>query len=280
MYKWVDEHGVTHYGQIIPPEYRDQGAEEMNRRGMTVRRIEPASTPEERRALEEKLEREREEQKRLAEQRRRDRALMNTYGSAEEIDAARDRNLAMPIQALRNLEPRMKKAQVRLANLEAKRDELTKAGKTPSDYLLEDIEAEKREVEAMRADMDRHVGSDRDHSHALRGGPQTLHRADRGGCAPLGRVQHCREPRSCREAAASANPAGLTGQLAAENLADLGRVGLALGGLHRLTDQEVEGLFLARAILGHLRRIGGEDCVDQLVQLSGIRDLLQSPRAR
>ncbi len=156
MYKWVDEHGVTHYGQIIPPEYRDQGAEEMNRRGLTVRRIEPASTPEERRALEEKLEREREEQKRIAEQRRRDRALMNTYGSANEIDAARDRNLAMPIQALHNLEPRMKKAQTRLANLEAKRDELIKAGKTPSDYLLEDIEGEKREVEGIRADMDRH----------------------------------------------------------------------------------------------------------------------------
>ena len=64
---------------------------------MTVRQIDPASTPEERRALEEKLEREREEQKRLAEQRRRDRALVNTYGSAEEIDAARDRNLALPV---------------------------------------------------------------------------------------------------------------------------------------------------------------------------------------
>ena len=155
MYKWVDEHGVTHYGQIIPPEYRDQGAEEMNRRGMTVRRIEPASTPEERRVLEEKLERERDEQKRVAEQRRRDRALMNTYGSANEIDAARDRNLAMPIQALHNLEPRMKKAQARLANLEAKRDELIKAGKTPPDYLLEDIEGEWRVVQGIRADMDR-----------------------------------------------------------------------------------------------------------------------------
>lgn len=157
MYKWVDENGVTQYGQTIPPEYRDQAAQELNRRGMTVRRIEPAGTPEERRALEEKLEREREEQKRLADQRRRDRALVNTYGSADEIDAARDRNLAVPIQALRNLEPRMKKAQARLASLEAKRDELTEAGKTVSEYLLEDIEGEKREVQALRADMDRHA---------------------------------------------------------------------------------------------------------------------------
>jgi hypothetical protein len=157
MYKWVDENGVTHYGQTIPPEYRDKAAEELNRRGMTVRRIEPAGTPEERRALEEKLAREREEQKRLAEQRRRDRALVNTYASADEIDAARDRNLALPIQALRNLEPRIKKAQMRLANLEAKRDELTEADKPVSEYLLEDIEAQKREVQALRDDMDRHA---------------------------------------------------------------------------------------------------------------------------
>jgi hypothetical protein len=155
MYKWVDENGVTHYGQTIPTEYRDQAAEEMDRRGMTVRRIDPASTPEERRALEEKMQREREEQKRLAEQRRQDRALVNTYASAGEIDAARDRNLALPVQALRNLEPQLKKAQARLARLEAQRDELTKAGKPVSGYLLDDIEGEKREVQGLRGDMDR-----------------------------------------------------------------------------------------------------------------------------
>jgi hypothetical protein len=157
MYKWVDEQGVTHYGQSIPPEYQDQAAAELNRSGMTVRKIDAASTPEERRALEEKLEREREEKKRLAEQARKDRALVNTYGSANEIDAARDRNLALPTQALRTLEPRLKKAQARVAKLEAQRDEQTTAGKPVSQYLLEDIEAEKREVQSIRSDMDRHA---------------------------------------------------------------------------------------------------------------------------
>jgi uncharacterized protein DUF4124 len=155
MYKWVDENGVTHYGQTIPPEYRDGGAEQLNRSGMTVRRIEPASTPEERRALEEKLEREREEKKRVAEQARRDKALVNTYGSAEEIDAARDRNLALPVQTLKTLDPRLKKAQARLAKLETLRDEHLKNGKDVSPYLLEDVEAEKREVQSIRGDMDR-----------------------------------------------------------------------------------------------------------------------------
>jgi hypothetical protein len=155
IYKWVDENGVTHYGQSIPPEYRDGAAEEMNRGGVTVRRIAPARTPEERQAQEEKAQRELEEQKRLAEQRRRDRALINTYGSAEEIDAARDRNLAMPVQVLRSLEPRMKKAQARLARLQAQCDELTNAGKAVPDYLQEDMDAQRLEVQGLRADMDR-----------------------------------------------------------------------------------------------------------------------------
>lgn len=155
IYKWVDEDGVTHYGQAIPPEYRDNAAEEMNRNGMTVRQIEPATTPEERRALEEKAQREMEEQKRLAEQRRRDRALINTYGSAQEIDAARERNLALPTQTLRNLAPHLKKAQARLAKLQAQRDELAKTGKPVPEYLVEDIEALQLEVQTLRNDMDR-----------------------------------------------------------------------------------------------------------------------------
>lgn len=155
IYKWVDENGVTHYGQSIPQEYSNEAAEEMNRSGLTVRKIDAARTPEERRALEEKAEQERQEQKRLAEQQRRDRALMNTYGSVEEIDAARERNLALPTQTLRNLDPHLKKAQASLARLQAKRDELTKAGKPVPDYLTEDIEAHEREVQGLRADMDR-----------------------------------------------------------------------------------------------------------------------------
>ena len=155
IYKWVDEDGVTHYGQSIPPEYSDGAAEEMNRSGMSVRKIDAARTAEERQALEERAQQEREEQQRLAEQRRRDRALINTYGSAKEIDAARDRNLALPTQTLRNLEPHLKKAQARLAKLQAQRDELTKSGKPVPDYLVEDIEAQQLEVRAMRGDMDR-----------------------------------------------------------------------------------------------------------------------------
>src|SRR5512139_17974 len=68
------------------------------------------------------------------------------------------------------------------------------------------------------------------------------------------------------------------GEPPAQDLVDLLRVGLAAGGLHALADQRIEGLLLAGAELGDRPRMGGQHLVDQLLDRSGIRDLLQSPR--
>lgn len=157
IYKWVDDKGVTHYGQSIPPEYRDNAATEMNRRGLTVREIDAAAKPEDPQTLEEKARRDKEEKKRLHEQRRRDLALINTYNSAKEIDDARDRSLVFPMQALGNLEPRRRKAQERLTNLEAQRTALVKANKPVPDHLEEEVGEAKLEADALRTEMDQHT---------------------------------------------------------------------------------------------------------------------------
>jgi hypothetical protein len=156
IYKWVDEHGVTHYGQVIPPEYRDQAATEMTKRGVTVNRIDPVTTPEERRMAQERALREKEEQKRLAEQRRRDTALMNTYSSPREIDDARERSLSGPMQLLRGLEPRWKKTDERLQGLKRQAADLQRAGKPVPEFLNEDIAATKEGLEHLQAERQRH----------------------------------------------------------------------------------------------------------------------------
>ena len=56
IFKWVDEKGVTHYGETIPTEYKDQAATEMSKHGITcANSMRPAtgSRPE-RKAAEEK----------------------------------------------------------------------------------------------------------------------------------------------------------------------------------------------------------------------------------
>jgi chromosome segregation ATPase len=160
IFKWVDEKGVTHYGQTIPTEYRDQAASEMNKRGLTVKRIDAVAmiTPDQRRAAEERAQRDREEQKRQFEQRRRDIALVNTYTSTREIDDARERSLAVPIQALKGLEPRLKKAQERLTTLQAQMENIRHSGKTVSDQLQEEANEQKLEVDSLRTEQERYEG--------------------------------------------------------------------------------------------------------------------------
>jgi hypothetical protein len=156
IYKWVDSQGVTHYGQSIPTEYREQGAAEMNKGGLTVRRIDPVATPEQRKAAEERVRRDKEEQKRLFEQRRRDTALLNTYTSPREIDDARERNLALPLQAIRGMEPRVKRAEERVAALETRATGLEQAGKPVPEHVKEDRVEAKLELDGLRADIERH----------------------------------------------------------------------------------------------------------------------------
>lgn len=156
IYKWIDEHGVTHYGQTIPPEYRDKPAAEMTKRGLTVNRIDPAVTPEQRKAAAERALRDKEEQKRLFEQRRRDTALMNTYSSAREIDEARERSLSAPAQALRGLDPRLKKAEERYQGLNRMASEVQRSGKPVPEFLMEDIAQAKLEVDQLVVERQRH----------------------------------------------------------------------------------------------------------------------------
>jgi len=93
-YKWVDDKGVVHYTDKIPPEAVNKGNVQLDKQGVTVKRTEPAMSSEQRRAKAEEEER----QKQLAKERelvdRRDRALLSTYTMESEIDLARRRALA------------------------------------------------------------------------------------------------------------------------------------------------------------------------------------------
>jgi hypothetical protein len=129
----------------------------MNQQGLAVRKIEGAAALEaQRKAVLERAQADREEQKRLFEQRRRDMALVNTYSNPKEIDEARERNLAAPMQALRNLEPRMKRVQDELAALQRQAQTLGSSGKAVPEFVRQDIEDRKLELAEMVAEKERH----------------------------------------------------------------------------------------------------------------------------
>ncbi|HMK14270.1 MAG TPA: DUF4124 domain-containing protein, partial [Burkholderiales bacterium] len=80
MYKWVDENGVTHYGDSIPPQYINRANVELNQGGVVLKKNEPALTPEQIKAKEAELAKRKQE----GDTRRRDAVLLGTYTSAEE----------------------------------------------------------------------------------------------------------------------------------------------------------------------------------------------------
>lgn len=90
-YKWVDEKGVVHYTDKIPPEALNKGNVELDRQGVPVKKTDPALTPEQRkvRAAEEARLQQLAKDRELVE--RRDRALLATYTTESEIDLARNR---------------------------------------------------------------------------------------------------------------------------------------------------------------------------------------------
>jgi hypothetical protein len=93
VYKWVDENGKVQYSDKPPQSQTKKGVTELNNQGMTVKQTEGALTPEERAAKDAEAAKARNEQAKLQDQRRRDRALLNSYSNTAEIDEVRDRNV-------------------------------------------------------------------------------------------------------------------------------------------------------------------------------------------
>ncbi|MCC5868027.1 MAG: DUF4124 domain-containing protein [Gammaproteobacteria bacterium] len=90
-YRWVDDQGVVHYGDRVPPEYADQRSDVLNRHGVPVGSRDGLLSEEERAAEQ----REAEAQAERIAQQRRDRVLLDTYISVDEIRMLRDRRLEM-----------------------------------------------------------------------------------------------------------------------------------------------------------------------------------------
>lgn len=117
-YKWVDEKGRVQYTDRLPAEAVNRGMVELNKQGMTKKVTEPALTPEQRKAQEEKLEQQRQAERTFAEKRRQDNALLSSYTSENDIDLARRRNLALVGASILSAETRIKVLQRRAAALE------------------------------------------------------------------------------------------------------------------------------------------------------------------
>ena len=142
-YKWVDEKGVVHYTDKIPPEAVNKGSTVLDKQARPLKKIDPTLTPEQQRAREAEEEQRRQQAKISEEIARRDRALMSSFTTEAEIDLARAR-------ALGTIDAQLDAAQSFSATLRKRKDEIDKKksalGDKPVPVAIE-REAEATETE-------------------------------------------------------------------------------------------------------------------------------------
>ena len=118
---WKDRAGrVIGCGDKVPPEYQDSATKELNRRGVTVRQSDAALTPEQLKAQQADLERKQVEEHRKKEQRRQDKALVDTFSNEKEIDLKRDRDVQLIESNIETLQTNLKNAEERQADARAR----------------------------------------------------------------------------------------------------------------------------------------------------------------
>lgn len=141
MYKCVDAKGKSYYSDKMNPDCAK--GTELNRHGVVMPKREvdkpakPSPAP-----------------KSANEQARRDRALMATYTTEEEIDAARDRTLVIPLQGAKSIESKLEKANRQLTDLKDQADAIASQKKALPAHLLEDINGNQRKITALEASLE------------------------------------------------------------------------------------------------------------------------------
>jgi len=85
-YRWVDEQGVVHYGDNIPPQYASKERSLLNGEGVEVGVVDGQKTPEQ-------LAAEARDRAALMKQKQHDAFLVTTYTSVKDIEALRDARL-------------------------------------------------------------------------------------------------------------------------------------------------------------------------------------------
>ena len=127
--KWKDEHGVTHYGDKIPPQYSNRENSRLNKQGITVQKNTIVAPKDDAIAQAQ------------TEQEKRDKALLGTFSNAEEIDLARERHLEPDLIVIKNMQQNRAVNQKKHDKVKAQIQTYTQAKKPTPAALQSELDA-------------------------------------------------------------------------------------------------------------------------------------------
>jgi hypothetical protein len=146
-YRCTGKDGKRYYGSTIPRQCLGQLVEQLNQQGMVVKRIDPEGDEKARAAKQAEAAKKREEAAARREADRRNRALLATYTSAQDIEDARKRALDAHGRTLQDAELRIEALRKRRAGYD-KELEFYKGDNKPPAKLQQDIRNAEIDLEA------------------------------------------------------------------------------------------------------------------------------------
>ena len=162
LYCWKNKAGKTECGDKVPYEYQDAAIKEMNKQGVVTGRTE-ALTPEERKAREEVLAKKKAEDQRREGQRRKDKALLDTFSNEQEIDLKRTRDVQLVESNIETLQGNLKNMAERQIDARARSEQYKKDNRPVPQPILDDIER----LNSERAQTERQIALKRREIAAL-----------------------------------------------------------------------------------------------------------------
>lgn len=146
VYKWVDEDGNVHYTNTPPPSASQRERQVLDESGRVTETLSAPRTPEEIQA-ERDRKAEAARQERLAEeQAARDKMLLQTYTSVEEMEMARDGRVAALEAQVRVVSGTISSLETQLARLEQQAGQLRQGDRPVPEKLEKDIEKTRKEL--------------------------------------------------------------------------------------------------------------------------------------
>ena len=146
-YRCTGKDGKKYYGSTIPTACLGTPIDQLNERGIRVKRIDPEGDEKARLAKEAEEKRLAEEAQERREELRRNRALLATYTSEKDIEAARKRALADNQRAVKEAQERIEVLKKRRAGYDKEMAFYKEADKAPP-KLQDDIRATEVDLEA------------------------------------------------------------------------------------------------------------------------------------
>ncbi|QLI81345.1 DUF4124 domain-containing protein [Chitinibacter fontanus] len=147
LYRWVDETGKVQYSDKPPAGQTKGGVAELDKSGR-VRNASSSMSEAERAALQAQKQKE-------IEQRRKDRALLQSFSTPEEVDILRDRQIEALGAAQQTNRLRLQTLQERLNRLNKQTERLAKSKKPIPNDLQTEIDLNRDEINSINESLAR-----------------------------------------------------------------------------------------------------------------------------